>query len=208
MSPLPGFAPPDLYTASTVPDSVPLVYTVNVDPLIFTHILHGLTDFVPSSSRQSLHFPLILHSRLTPHRLPFRRPKPRQRLELAIPQLDVGRPDHARLQAQRAAHILVHLGRGVVAHHEVVAVGVLHLVHGDGLGQGEDAPVGEAADDAAIAQDEGADGLGDSAETTSEVMTGRKAGARRGLVVVVDVLFHLGEVARSDLYDSLARQCF
>lgn len=32
---------------------------------------------------------------------------------------------------------------------------------GDGLGEGGDAPVGEAADDAAVAEDEGADGLGD-----------------------------------------------
>lgn len=39
---------------------------------------------------------------------------------------------------------------------------VLHLVHGDGLGEGEDAPVVEAADDAAVSKDEGADCLGDS----------------------------------------------
>lgn len=70
--------------------------------------------------------------------------------------------NHARLEAQRGSHVLVDFGGGVVAHDEVVAVGVLHLVDGDWLGEGEDAPVGEAADDAAVFQDEGADGLGDS----------------------------------------------
>lgn len=54
-------------------------------------------------------------------------------------------------------------GGGVVAHDEVVAVGVLHLVDGDGFGEGEDTPVGEAADDAAVAEDEGSYCLGDSA---------------------------------------------
>ena len=72
--------------------------------------------------------------------------------------------NHSRLETQRAAHCLVNVCGGVVAHDEVVAVGVLHLMHGDGLGKGEDSPVGEAADDAAVFEDEGADGLGDSAE--------------------------------------------
>lgn len=70
--------------------------------------------------------------------------------------------DHARLEAQGGADVVVDGGGGVVAHDEVVAVGVLHLVDGDGLGEGEDAPVGEAADDAAVAEDEGAYCLGDS----------------------------------------------
>lgn len=70
--------------------------------------------------------------------------------------------NHARLEAQRGSHVLVDFGGGVVAHDEVMAVGVLHLVDGDWLGEGEDAPVGEAADDAAVFEDEGADGLGDS----------------------------------------------
>lgn len=74
----------------------------------------------------------------------------------------MGGANHARLEAQRGSHILVDFGGGVVAHDEVVAVGVLHLVDGDWLGEGEDAPVGEAADDAAVFEDEGADGLGDS----------------------------------------------
>lgn len=74
----------------------------------------------------------------------------------------MGGADHARLEAQRGSNILVDFCRGVVAHDEVVAVGVLHLVDGDWLGEGEDAPVGEAADDAAILEDEGTDGLGNS----------------------------------------------
>lgn len=63
------------------------------------------------------------------------------------------RPDHARLEAHHVAHLAVQLGRRVVAHDKVVPVVVLHLVHRDGLGQGEDAPVGEAPDDAAVAED-------------------------------------------------------
>lgn len=74
-----------------------------------------------------------------------------QGLELAVAELDVGGADHARLEAHDAADLAVQLGRGVVAHHKVVPVVVLHLVHRHGLGQGEDAPVGEAADDAAVA---------------------------------------------------------
>lgn len=52
------------------------------------------------------------------------------------------------------------LGGGVVSHDEVVAVVVLHLMDGDGFREGKDAPVGEAADDAAIPQDETPYGCG------------------------------------------------
>ena len=38
----------------------------------------------------------------------------------------------------------------VVSHDEVVAVGVLHLMDGDGTGQGENAPVRESSNDAAV----------------------------------------------------------
>lgn len=74
----------------------------------------------------------------------------------------MGGADHTGLKSQGIADVLVHLGGGVVSHDEVVAVGVLHLMHRDGLGEREDAPVGEAAHDAAILEDEGADSLGDS----------------------------------------------
>jgi len=42
-------------------------------------------------------------------------------------------------------------------------------VDGDGLGEGEDAPVGEAADDAAVLEDEGADGVCDPAKGKQSV---------------------------------------
>ena len=77
----------------------------------------------------------------------------------------MGGANHTGLKSQSVSDVLVHLGGGVVSHDEVVAVGVLHLMHRNGLGEGEDAPVGEAADDAAILEDEGADSLGDSGRT-------------------------------------------
>lgn len=92
---------------------------------------------------------------------PLGRAESRDGLELAVAELDVGGADHARLEAQGRADVVVDARGGVVAHDEVVAVGVLHLVDGDWFGEGEDAPVGEAADDAAVFEDEGADGLGD-----------------------------------------------
>lgn len=105
------------------------------------------------------------------------------------------RADHAWLEAQRVSDVLVDARRRVVPHDEVVAVGVLHLVDGDGLGQREDAPVGEAADDAAVFQDEGADGLGDSFLCLF-VREGESAaiGSRGD-----NILFDLDEVARPDL---------
>ena len=80
-------------------------------------------------------------------------------------------------------------------------MGVLHLVHGDGLREGEDAPVCEAADDAAIAEDLGADGLGDSRGVGVSSWSGGFGAQGRfvGGRFVVDVLLHLGEVARADL---------
>lgn len=93
---------------------------------------------------------------------PLGRTKPRHSLKLAVTKLNMRGTNHARLEAQSRADVVVDAGGGVVAHDEVVAVGVLHLVDGDGLGEGEDAPVGEAADDAAVFEDEGADCLGDS----------------------------------------------
>lgn len=50
----------------------------------------------------------------------------------------------------------------VVAHDEVVAVCMLHLMDGDWFWKGEDAPIAETTDDAAIFEDDGADCLGDS----------------------------------------------
>lgn len=50
---------------------------------------------------------------------------------------------------------------GIVSHDEVVTMGLLDLVDGDGLREGGNAPVRDTADNAPIAQDEGADGLND-----------------------------------------------
>lgn len=88
--------------------------------------------------------------------------EPRQGLELAIAELYVRGANHTGFEAQGRADVVVDAGAGVVAHDEVVAVVVLHLVDRDGARQGEDTPVAEAADDAAIAKDNGANGVGDS----------------------------------------------
>lgn len=72
-------------------------------------------------------------SRLTPLRPPLGRAKSRQSIQLPIAQLDMRGPNHAGFQAQRRPQILMDLGRRIVAHDEVMAVRVLHLVHGDGL---------------------------------------------------------------------------
>lgn len=48
----------------------------------------------------------------------------------------------------------------IVAHNKVVAVGLLDLVDGYGFREGRDTPVGDAADDTAVAKDESADCLG------------------------------------------------
>lgn len=45
------------------------------------------------------------------------------------------------------------LGGGIVAHYEVMPVGVSHLVYRDGFREGKDAPVGEAAHDAFVSED-------------------------------------------------------
>lgn len=52
---------------------------------------------------------------------------------------------------------------GVVAQDEVVAAHVAGLVERDGARQVEDAPVGDVADDAALAEDQLAGGEDDSA---------------------------------------------
>lgn len=137
------------------------VCTPLIAGLFFVRRSHSLSADDTTNRRDSLPSSFI-PSRLTPLRPPPRRPKPGDGLELAVAELDVGGADHARLEAQGGADVVVDGGGGVVAHDEVVAVGVLHLVDGDGLGEGEDAPVGEAADDAAVAEDEGAYCLGDS----------------------------------------------
>ncbi|KAL1840002.1 hypothetical protein VTJ49DRAFT_919 [Mycothermus thermophilus] len=94
--------------------------------------------------------------------LPLHRPKLAQRLQLAIPQLDARRANHARIDAQRGRQVLVGFGPGIVAQHEVVALGIPRLVARDGPREVEDAPVGHVADHAALAEDELACGEDDS----------------------------------------------
>jgi len=49
----------------------------------------------------------------------------------------------------------------IVAHDKVVPVCLLDLVDGDRFREGRDTPIGDAADDTAVAKDESADCLGD-----------------------------------------------
>lgn len=74
--------------------------------------------------------------------------------------------DHTGLEAQGVADGSVNISRSIVTHGEVVAVGVTHLMGRDGLREREDTPVGDAADDTAVAEDEGTDGRGDSTVTS------------------------------------------
>lgn len=76
----------------------------------------------------------------------------------------MGGADDAGVEVDGGAHVVVGGGGGVVAHDKVVAGLVLHLGLCDGAREGEDAPVGDAADDAAIAEDDLAGGEGDSIE--------------------------------------------
>lgn len=79
-----------------------------------------------------------------------------QGLQRPISQLDRAELDHARIQAQRLPHVVLDLARGVVPHDEVVTVGVEGLVLARALGQTPHAPVADAADRAAVLEDEGA----------------------------------------------------
>lgn len=63
-------------------------------------------------------------------------------------------PDDPRIQPHGSPDAVVGGGGGIVPHDEVVAFFVLHLVSRDGGGEGEDAEVGEAADYAALAEDD------------------------------------------------------
>lgn len=112
-----------------------------------------------------LHFPLQL--------IPPNLAKLAQRLELAVAELDVGGPDDAHVEGERLADLLVGLDAAVVAHDEVVALCVALLAAGDGLGEGEGAPVTDVADDTPLLEDD---------------LAGRE-----------DQLFYFGEVPGADL---------
>jgi len=115
---------------------------------------------LPQAVLSSLnHLPIIPNP--SPPRLPEIAPLLRSALvpaNLLQPraQLDDREPEHARLQLEDAADL--GLGRRVAVepHDEVVARVGARAAAGEalgGLGQGEDAPVGYAADDAAGGED-------------------------------------------------------
>lgn len=81
--------------------------------------------------------------------------------------------DYAGVEAKHLAEILLGLDASVEAHGEVVARAVAHLMHADGLGQRELAPVLHAADHALAPQNQ--------------------------LARCQHDLAHLGELGRSDL---------
>lgn len=86
--------------------------------------------------------------------LPGHLPEFTQRLELPITQFHPADTDNPRIDAQRGRHVLVRADPRVVAHDEIVALCVLGLVERDAPRQVEDAPVGDVADHAALAEDE------------------------------------------------------
>lgn len=94
--------------------------------------------------------------------IPLHAPKLRHIRQRPVPKLHVRRADDARVELHRVAHARVRIGRGVIPHDEVVAVAVLHLVADQGLREGVDAVVLDAADDAALAEDDLPAGYGDS----------------------------------------------
>lgn len=84
-----------------------------------------------------------------------------ERRQLAVAELDARVTDHAGVAAEDRADGVLGGDGGVEAEGKVVAVAVAHLVSRRGLGQGKDAPVGHAADDALVLQDQVARGHDD-----------------------------------------------
>jgi len=75
--------------------------------------------------------------------------------------------DHARVEAQHPAQLILRRRAGVEAHGEVVARLVARLVHADSLRQQEFTPVGDAAYHALLLEDELAGRKDDSVERMS-----------------------------------------
>jgi hypothetical protein len=67
--------------------------------------------------------------RLAPCCLPLGRAKSGKGRKLSVTELDMCGANHTWLKAQCVSNIVVNLCGGVVSHDEVVAVGVLHLMH-------------------------------------------------------------------------------
>lgn len=70
-----------------------------------------------------------------------------------VAQLDDGEVDHTRVETEGASDGCLNGTGAIEAHDEVVTLAVSGLVLGGDLGQTEGTPVGEAANDAAGADD-------------------------------------------------------
>lgn len=103
---------------------------------------------------------LLSECRIPP--LPIHRPTNILDLLQRCPQLHDTKPDHPRIPRQQIPHSILSLNRTVEAHDEVVAAVVAGLMFVSGAGEQEDAPVGDAADDAAGPEHDSAGCAGDS----------------------------------------------
>jgi hypothetical protein len=74
---------------------------------------------------------------------------PANALQLPVAQLDTTEANHPGIDAQDLPNAILDSGRGVIAHNEVVAVGVARLVPVGAPGEQHHAPVAEGADRAA-----------------------------------------------------------
>ena len=79
-----------------------------------------------------------------------------------LPHLHNPTPNHPRINCYCFPHELLHRGRGIEPHYEVVSAVVAHLVLFGGFGEEEGAPVCYAADYATLGEDKIACCAGDS----------------------------------------------
>ena len=107
--------------------------------------------------------PLTIHIlHFSPSLLEARLPRNILNLLKLGPHLHNRVPDQPRIQTHGAPQRVLCAGTGIEAHDEVVADVVRRLQLLRGLGQQESAPVGDAADDAVLLEDDFAGGLCDS----------------------------------------------
>lgn len=151
--------------------------------LIYSQSYNIFANPFPCISSPLPSLPQLLRPLLprAPRNLP---PYPRDRAQLSIPKLHAPELDHTRVQAERLSHLVLHGAVGVVAHDEVVALVVDGLMLGGALWERGDAPVGDAADGAAVLNDEGAgcadDAVGESVSGRSWVRRGCLGGLGDG----------------------------
>lgn len=80
----------------------------------------------------------------------------RNTLQLPISQLHRPKLNHTWIERQGLADLVLDSRVGVVAHDEVLALVVDGLVDAGALGEGEGAPILDAADGAAVLENDGA----------------------------------------------------